>query len=79
MSEMTSFASRDQHSSAPKGRFLRMRDLVDELGLSESTINRLHRRGDFPAKVQLSPNCTGWWANEVEEWKAERSRTSGHH
>ncbi|OAN64021.1 hypothetical protein A7X12_18030 [Sphingomonas sp. TDK1] len=76
---MTSFAVNDRNFARPKGRFLRMRDLVAELKLSESTINRLHRRGEFPAKIQLSPNCTGWWECEVEAWKESRTRTSGHH
>lgn len=79
MSEMTPFIARNSQPPRSKGRFLRMRDLVGELKLSESTINRLHRRGEFPAKVQLSPNCTGWWESEVEAWKDARTRTASHH
>ncbi|MBX3562935.1 MAG: AlpA family phage regulatory protein [Sphingomonas sp.] len=73
-------------AAAPSGRFLRMRDLAigkprpgaeptqGALGLSQATINRLHREGKFPRKVELSPNCIGWWESEILAWKAERQR-----
>lgn len=77
--ELNPVTSDERQASKPMGRFLRMRDLVAELKLSESTINRLHRRGEFPSKVQLSPNCTGWWECEVEAWKESRTRTARHH
>lgn len=67
------------HAGAqPHGRFLRIRDVVAETNLSESTINRLHRRGEFPRKIQLSPGCTGWWESEFQAWKANRARIAGH-
>lgn len=58
----------------PHGRFLRMKDIVADSGLSQPTINRMHRRGDFPPKVALGPNSTGWWESEYLAWKASRAR-----
>ena len=59
-------------SAAPTGRLLRMKEVVAETGLSQATINRMHRRGEFPVKVEISANCVGWWESEIESWKAQR-------
>jgi len=73
-------------AAAPKGRFLRMEDLAvgksrpgrppmrGELGLSQATINRLHREGQFPPKHRLSKRCVGWWESDIEAWKASREK-----
>jgi prophage regulatory protein len=58
----------------PRGRFLRMPDVVGEVKLSAPTINRLHRKGEFPKKVRISANAVGWWESEIEAWKAARGR-----
>jgi prophage regulatory protein len=63
-------------ADAPSGRFLRMADIVADSGLSQATINRLHRRGDFPTKVILGPCSTGWWESEYQAWKVTRMRGS---
>lgn len=60
----------------PRGRFLRIDDVAATIGLSRATINRLHRAGNFPAKVRISANGTGWWESEIEAWKATRARVS---
>ena len=56
------------------GRFLRMPDVVADVGLSKATINRLHRAHDFPPKVRIGPNATGWWESDIQAWKASRRR-----
>jgi prophage regulatory protein len=63
-------------AGAPSGRFLSMKDVVDDSGLSKPTINRMHRRGEFPAKVTLSPGRKGWWESEYLAWKTLRERVS---
>lgn len=60
------------------GRFLRMAQVVADLRLSQATINRLHRRGEFPTKVRISPGATGWWEADIEAWKADRQRVHRH-
>ena len=64
-------------SMARRGRFLRMPDVVATTGISSATINRLHRRGEFPPKVRISANATGWWEGEVDAWKAARGAVAG--
>ncbi|MGN6270911.1 MAG: helix-turn-helix transcriptional regulator [Sphingomonas sp.] len=58
----------------PSGRFLRMPDVVAEVGLSQATINRLHRAKEFPLKVRIAPNAIGWWESDIRAWKASRAR-----
>ncbi|PCG08883.1 AlpA family transcriptional regulator [Sphingomonas ginsenosidimutans] len=53
---------------------MRMPDVVRSVGLSQATINRLHRAGDFPRKVRIGPNSTGWWESEIDAWKADREQ-----
>lgn len=54
------------------GRFVRIAEVAADLGLSERTVNRMHRAGNFPPKVQIGPNSTGWRQADVERWKDER-------
>ena len=40
--------------------------------LSRSTRWRMMRRHQFPAKVRLSENRTGWKLSEILEWLSQR-------
>jgi prophage regulatory protein len=57
---------------ARAARFLRMPDVVEKVGLSQATINRLHRRGEFPQKRSLSERCVGWWESDIAAWLESR-------
>jgi predicted DNA-binding transcriptional regulator AlpA len=46
------------------------------LGLSEDTLHRLHRNGDGPERLQLSPRRVGYTVGSVRRWLQERSNTS---
>lgn len=59
-------------ATTPHGRFVSMADAEKEVALSASTINRLHRRGEFPPKRRLSPGRVGWFESELQDWKAKR-------
>lgn len=41
-------------------------------GLSDSSLDRLEQRGEFPPRRRLGPNAVGWLASEVETWIADR-------
>jgi predicted DNA-binding transcriptional regulator AlpA len=41
--------------------------------LSEDTLNRLHRRGEGPVRVQLSPRRVGYTVGAVRSWLEKRS------
>lgn len=53
---------------------LRQRHLKSVTGLSPTTIWRLERRGEFPARAQLSPGAVGWFRDEVLARLAARRR-----
>ncbi len=62
-------------------KILRIRDVTITTGLSRTTVWRLERRGEFPRRVRLSPNSTGWIESEIEQWIESRPRgmTGGEH
>lgn len=46
--------------------------VVQRTGLSQVTIWRRVRAGDFPLPRQLTPNKVGWLESEIEEWEQSR-------
>ena len=57
-------------------RILRRWEVAELIGLSQATLYRMVSRGESPRPVQISPRCTGWRADEVEEWLASRPYTA---
>ncbi len=49
-------------------RILRTQEVTKLVGLSRSTIWRLERKGDFPARVPLGVSSVGWLRSDVEAW-----------
>jgi prophage regulatory protein len=56
----------------PASKFIRPVNIPAETGLSLSTILRMEKAGDFPARVQLSANSVAWNRVDVEEWQSSR-------
>lgn len=58
------------------GRILPKAEVRRRAGyISNTTLWRMERRGDFPKSVQLSPGRVGWREADVERWLAERPIT----
>lgn len=55
-------------------QILRTPDVVKMTGLSRVTLWRLERKGQFPARLQLSKNSIGWRKDEIENWIESRPR-----
>lgn len=53
-------------------RYIRSPEVVERTGLCRTTIWRLTKEGDFPAKRRLYGNVVGWLESEVEDWIASR-------
>lgn len=51
---------------------LRKRQVLLATGLTSSTLDRLERCGDFPAKLQIAPRAVGWLASMVNDWIASK-------
>ncbi len=52
--------------------FYRKHELVQILGISESTIWRMEKAGNFPKRKQLGIKSVGWDKAEIQDWIASR-------
>ena len=57
-------------------RIYHNKDLPIVTGLSLTTIWRLQKTGNFPARVQLSPGRVGVMASEVDAWVESRQQVA---
>jgi prophage regulatory protein len=57
-------------------RVLRRKQLLEVIGLSNTTQWRLEKAGDFPARIKLGRSSVGWHLDEVEAWLKGRQRVS---
>ena len=53
-------------------RIMLTNEVLERIGVSNTTLWRLEKRGEFPARRRISPNRVGWLASEVEAWIQER-------
>ena len=53
---------------------LRISDVSSLTGLSRTTLWRLERRNEFPARIRLTGHSIGWRESEVQEWISSRPR-----
>jgi len=51
-----------------KPLFLDMPSVSTVTGCSQSTVQRMVRKGQFPSPRKLSDQRVGWLTREVEEW-----------
>ena len=49
-------------------RMLRLREVVQLTGLSQTTVWRRERAGEFPRRRRLGANLVAWRSDEVEAW-----------
>ncbi len=54
--------------TAKTKRIIRKRELHQKVSLSDATIWRMEKKGDFPQRVQIGPNAVGWIEGEVDLW-----------
>jgi len=61
------------NNTAPRvPKILRMRQLVEAVGLSRTSIHRLMSKGLFPKGIRIGINAIGWELADVEFWLFER-------
>lgn len=56
----------------PGERLLRLRDVLDRVGLSTATLYRRIKAGEFPAPMKLSAGIARWRESQVDRWIAEK-------
>jgi prophage regulatory protein len=55
-------------------RIIRKPELFEKVPLSDTTIWRLEKRGDFPRRMRIGGNAVGWLASEVDEWMRRKAQ-----
>lgn len=53
-------------------QIIRRPEVRRRTALSDSTLDRLERQGDFPRRRRLGPYSVGWLEDEVARWIEER-------
>lgn len=56
-------------------RILRLREVIQTVGLGRSSVYRLIHKGMFPRPIKLSERAVGWNAGAVSDWLAERQQS----
>jgi predicted DNA-binding transcriptional regulator AlpA len=57
---------------------LRKRAVRQRTGLSDTTIWRLEKTGEFPARLRITEaGVVGWFEDEIDAWVHERVRGAG--
>lgn len=52
-------------------RFLRLPAVMDRVGVKETTIWRLVKRGEFPRPVKVTKYASAWVESEVNDYMAK--------
>jgi prophage regulatory protein len=55
-------------------KILRLRAVLEKLGISKATVYRWIRTEDFPAPIHLGPRAVGWSEASINKWLAGRQR-----
>ena len=61
-------------------RIWRLPDVLEQTGLSRSTIYEMIGRGEFPRQINLGPRAVGWVSDDVLDWidfKIREARSQG--
>ena len=58
-------------SSANDERLLRIRDVLNIVGLSRAHVYNLIKQGLFPRPIALGSNCARWVQSEVQAWVSD--------
>ena len=55
----------------PDDRLCRKAEVIQRVGLSESSIWRLEQEGRFPGRIRVTQRCTVWLASDIRDWIAD--------
>lgn len=58
-------------------RVIRLKEVMDQTGLSRSTIFALQKQGIFPPSIKIGPKAAGWYEDEVQHYLKTRPRFRG--
>ncbi len=53
-------------------RAIRIKEVIQKVSLSQSTIYAMIAKGSFPSPFELTPGRVAWDEEEVDAWLAEK-------
>lgn len=53
-------------------QFLRIRQVIERVGLSRSAVYALAKSGQFPAPIKIGQRASAWLASDVDDWQKQR-------
>jgi prophage regulatory protein len=53
---------------------LRRKAVCRDYSISESSLDAMVARGEFPKPIKMSPGRTAWIAAEIDAWLADKAR-----
>lgn len=63
-------------TTSTPSRIIRLREVINRVGLCRATIYNLIKKGQFPNQVSLGLNSVGWIESEVQTWIDSRISAS---
>ena len=63
--------------SAKSKRIIGRKEMCKKIGVGETTLWRMVKRGDFPPPLQISPRRVGWEEGEGDTYIESRPRAGG--
>jgi prophage regulatory protein len=57
-------------------RILNLQQVIEKTSLSEPTIWRKERAGDFPTRRKISSRRVGWVEEEVDSWLEQKLKVN---
>lgn len=58
--------------SPENDRVLRKREVLEIIGVSDTTLWRMQHQGEFPRPISISRNTKGWLLSTVYDWLYSR-------
>lgn len=57
-------------------RLLRLKQLIEKVGMKKTAIYDRMARGDFPKPISLGGRSVAWIESEIDEWINARKRAA---
>ena len=54
-------------------KILKLKQVIEIVGISRSTLYGMVQSGDFPKQLKLSTRSSGWLQSEVKNWIESRA------
>jgi predicted DNA-binding transcriptional regulator AlpA len=64
-------------TTTPEKRALSHKAVLARVPVSRTTLWRMERAGQFPKRIQISPNRVAWLEADIDTWLEQRKQNCG--